>query len=249
MQSVILTNKKGASTIVDSDIAEKIKKFGFHKTNEYIGITIAKNKKCLLHRYVLKAVKGQIIDHINGQTNDNRRCNLRICSISENICNSRKRRKGAKNRFVYVYCNISYNRKKPWFVRLCRNKKIVFYIYLRSEIVAALVADAFREKHYEYPGYLNFPVKVKRENLLDYLKRDKGKFFCVYFSRRSDGKLRKMICRTGIPGKQGGPGLPFDPKKKNLLSVYDIKKKKHRFIPLENVLCLSIKKQRVAVLN
>ena len=249
MQSVILTNKNGFSTIVDSDIAEKINSLSFHNSHGYCQIYLGKNKSFYLHRFVQKAVKGQICDHLNGQKNDNRRSNLRFCSFSENSLNSKKRRKGVKNKFVHVSFNNVGNSKRPWDLCMVRKYKKVFRLRFVSEIIAALVADDFRKKHYEYPGFLNFPVEVKRENLLDYLKRDKGKFFCIFFARRSDGKLRKMICRTGVPGKPGGPGLAFDPIKKNLLSVYDIVKKKHRFIPLENVLCLSIKKQRVAVLN
>jgi hypothetical protein len=37
-----------------------------------------------LHRWLLEAKPGEIVDHLNGNTLDNRRCNLRICSQSEN---------------------------------------------------------------------------------------------------------------------------------------------------------------------
>ncbi len=38
----------------------------------------------LMHRLIMKAKPGDIVDHINGITLDNRRCNLRVCTQSEN---------------------------------------------------------------------------------------------------------------------------------------------------------------------
>lgn len=37
-----------------------------------------------MHRYILKAEKGVIIDHVNHNGLDNRRCNIRFCNASEN---------------------------------------------------------------------------------------------------------------------------------------------------------------------
>lgn len=43
-----------------------------------------------LHRLLVGAVKGQVVDHINGDTLDNRLCNLRIVTARQNRANSRK---------------------------------------------------------------------------------------------------------------------------------------------------------------
>lgn len=49
--------------------------------------------KILLHRFIMDAKPGQIVDHINGDPLDNRRCNLRFCNASENAKNRGKTEK------------------------------------------------------------------------------------------------------------------------------------------------------------
>lgn len=47
-----------------------------------------KNKiKYLLHRYIMNCPKGMYVDHINHNTLDNRKCNLRIVSNADNLRN------------------------------------------------------------------------------------------------------------------------------------------------------------------
>lgn len=45
----------------------------------------------LMHRLIMKAKKGQIVDHVNRNGLDNRRKNLRLCSYSQNSMNCIKK--------------------------------------------------------------------------------------------------------------------------------------------------------------
>lgn len=63
-----------------------------------------------------------------------------------------------------------------------------------------------------------------------------GKIFSVEFIKRTDGKIRRMVARTGV--HSGGGDLPYDPTIHNLITVYDMNKKGFRNIPVDNIISL-----------
>ena len=100
-------NIKG-STIID---LEDVQKCAPHKwwVTEIMGHTryakaIINDVNTGLHRFILDAPKGSVIDHINRDGLDNRKQNLRFVSTSENCVNTRTRSAtGEKN--IYYKCN------------------------------------------------------------------------------------------------------------------------------------------------
>lgn len=53
--------------------------------------TKIKNKRITLHRFLMSPELSQHVDHINGDTLDNRRSNLRLCTNTDNARNARLR--------------------------------------------------------------------------------------------------------------------------------------------------------------
>ena len=49
----------------------------------------SKRKRISMHRLILSAGEGELIDHINGDGLDNRRCNLRIATTQQNAFNQK----------------------------------------------------------------------------------------------------------------------------------------------------------------
>ncbi len=86
-----------------------------------------------LHRVILGAVAGQSVDHINGNTLDNRRCNLRFCNDAQNQQNSGPRH-GAS-----VFKGVSWSsRRRKWRVAFRCDGTHHFIGYFEHEIDAAL---------------------------------------------------------------------------------------------------------------
>lgn len=67
---------------------------GQHRYAEGTYCTTHRKFKVLMHRLIMGAVKGQCIDHINGDRFDNRKSNLRFCTHQQNSWNTAGRVNG-----------------------------------------------------------------------------------------------------------------------------------------------------------
>jgi hypothetical protein len=86
------------------------------------------HKNILLHRFLVDCPTGKCVDHINGNTLDNRRENLRICTQAENRYNSRKSKSNTSG-----YKGVSYsNYAKKWRSQIKRNNKIIHLGYFET---------------------------------------------------------------------------------------------------------------------
>ena len=66
-----------------------------------------------------------------------------------------------------------------------------------------------------------------------------GRIFSVYF-RKVDGAMRNMVCRTGVKKHLKGGELPYDPKVKRKLPVFDMSKQDYRMVSLDTLVSFNI---------
>jgi alpha-L-fucosidase len=78
----MIVNSKGVEIVLDDHFYIDFSKIKYDASNGY-----ARIGKTYLHRMIISAKNGQIIDHINQNKLDNRLCNLRIVSKSLNNYN------------------------------------------------------------------------------------------------------------------------------------------------------------------
>ena len=93
------------------------------------GMSILSNRPCLilktepyntisLSRYIMRAGKGEIVDHINRNPLDNRRCNLRIVNSRQNMLNRK-----IKNNTGFAGVSASNSKFLRAYARsICRNR-------------------------------------------------------------------------------------------------------------------------------
>jgi hypothetical protein len=92
---------KGAIAIVDDEDYGVLSKHKWslsenpsaHRVRKY-AVRMSGGKFIKMHRLLMNPPHGFVVDHINGNGLDNRRCNLRVCSQRENSSNSENKRNG-----------------------------------------------------------------------------------------------------------------------------------------------------------
>lgn len=109
--------------------------------------TNGKKTTISLHRLITGFIKGMHVDHINHDTLDNRRNNLRIISNSENQQN----RKGATRSSTTGIRGVYWSKKsKKWKVQIKVNKVQIHIGYFNSIEEAEHAAIEARSKYMKY---------------------------------------------------------------------------------------------------
>lgn len=67
-----------------------------------------------------------------------------------------------------------------------------------------------------------------------------GQIFSVDFIKRTDGSLRRMVCRLGVKKHLKGGDASYNAKAHNLLTVFDMEKGGYRSIPVDAVQRLTV---------
>lgn len=74
---------------VDAKDIDKIKGLKWSAISTGYIATYIDGKAILLHRFLTECPSGYVVDHINHDTKDNRRCNLRVCTQGQNLLNKK----------------------------------------------------------------------------------------------------------------------------------------------------------------
>lgn len=109
-------------------------------------------KSIYMHRLVANSPEDAYTDHINGDKLDNRKCNLRICSDSENLMNS-KVRVDNKSGYKGVF---QEKRTLRWCAQINIDKVRIHLGTFSSPEEAAIAYDASAKMAYGVFAKLNF---------------------------------------------------------------------------------------------
>jgi hypothetical protein len=115
-----------------------------------------------LHREIMNAPRGILVDHKNNDGLDNLRSNLRLATHSQNQCNKRKTGSKTSSKFRGVYFD---KRRVQWQGYIRYNGKRMYLGKFNDETAAARAYDrAAREYHKEF-AKLNFPEENQKLNI------------------------------------------------------------------------------------
>lgn len=130
--------------IIDADDYKKISKHHWYKGQN--GYIYKSGTRTTLHRFIMNAKKGDIIDHINRVKSDNRKVNLRYSNKSLNAYNSKVRSTNTSG-VTGVYFRKD---SKRWCAEIKKNyKKISLGCYATKE-------EAIRARKAAESKYIDF---------------------------------------------------------------------------------------------
>lgn len=102
-----------------------------------------------MHRFILKPPKDKQVDHINGDTLDNRKSNLRLCTRFENMANMKKLAKNTSG-----YKNIEIRKKGVYNVYFNKqNKRIRVGTFYELDIAIQERNKALKKHHGEFARF------------------------------------------------------------------------------------------------
>ena len=146
-----ITLSQGMVALVDDEDYETVNRWKWSaKKGRYTYYAMCKKngrsdgRTIHLHRIILNATEMQEIDHVNGDGLDNRRCNLRFCTNSQNQANKR-----AQKNCSSKYKGVSWKKsKKRWLARITVQGKTIYLGSYLSEKNAAFAYNMAAMEHY-----------------------------------------------------------------------------------------------------
>ena len=112
----------GLQVKIDDEDLDLISKYRWYASkNRNFFYARSDKPRVMMHKVILNAPKGIHVDHINGDTLDNRKENLRICSIAENQWNRGKSRNNTSG-----YKGVCWHKgNNKWIANITVNKKTI----------------------------------------------------------------------------------------------------------------------------
>jgi hypothetical protein len=157
---------KNYNITIDDEDWDLIKRYNWHLANKKGTIYIMafdkindKKVTIQLARVILNAPKGKIVDHINGDTLDNRKHNLRLADKRTNAQNMRSN-KNTSSEFKGVCWS---KHKNKWRANIFYKKQIHLG-YFKSEIDAAIAYNEAAKKFFGEYARLNIitnPITIE----------------------------------------------------------------------------------------
>ena len=157
---IVIFEVSGATVLVDDEDAPLLSRYTWKikpskRSNGYLSSSTRKNGKSIsmyFHRIVLGVTGNEIVDHINGDTLDNRKANLRITTSQGNNRNMKKK----------IMINKTSRFKGPslktgkWEVCIRHSGKQHYLGRYKTEEEAAYVYDMASLEHHGEFGRRNF---------------------------------------------------------------------------------------------
>lgn len=145
----------GGFSLIDQEDLEKVSSYtwmvNYNGSNNIVETT--KKPRQSLSRMIMDAPNDKLVDHINGNTLDNRKENLRLCSYEENSRNTRLYSTNTSG-----FRGVQWSKgDRRWKVRITVKFKRIYLGVYKNILDAARAYDEAAKKYHGEFASLNFP--------------------------------------------------------------------------------------------
>lgn len=160
---------RGLFAIIDDEDFEKVKDYSWYASCPYPGFFYAVGRRPFkkgaksdserliavrMHRLIMDVPRHLIVHHKNGDTLDNRKKNLEICTSKRHSQIPRQRRKTSKYKGVYFEKNTN-----KWKAQIMVNGKRRNIGRFADEKIAAIAYDVYAKEHFGKDAVCNILYK------------------------------------------------------------------------------------------
>jgi hypothetical protein len=199
-------------------------------------VTIKKRRTTIqMHKQIMHPPHGLEIDHKNNNGLDNRRSNLRFCTRSQNMANSR----GHRRRFS-SFKGVSFHKQfRKWRTIITQNKKNLHLGFFRSQVRAAKAYDDKAKELFGQFARPNFPYRIRRKNICRWLMATNGRIFSITLIKTSTGRDKTMLARMAAKKRLTGQTTPSNPPNMQLITLFDLIEQTHKRIPTDQIVAVT----------
>lgn len=155
MKLIPLTQGKLAQ--VDDEDYDDLMKFKWAVNNQrgyWYALTYFNGKYVSMHRLIMNPSKEMVVDHIDHDTLNNQKSNLRVCTKAQNNMNSKSQKnsrtskyKGVCKKVARVKRSYGYWEKTYWYAFISINSRVKSLGLYSTEREAALAYNEAARKH------------------------------------------------------------------------------------------------------
>lgn len=173
-----LGGKRGGVTLVSPEDYEEVSKYSWFQDDEgYVRGTVNNNPNGL-SRFITNAEEDEIVDHMNGNTLDNRKENLKRTNTQKNAEN----RSISKSKKSSKYRGVFYQKKAKKYTVEIRHDKTDHYLgRYDDEVTAAEVFDMYIVHNKLDHIRLNFPDKKEEYSNRKYIEFQSKQYINNYY--------------------------------------------------------------------